>query len=311
MNKTNKGLKEARVRKKPVYRSFRLHKTIKHDGPALPGSFRLFGRSIKILHRHRTLFGGILLIYAFLSVILVRGFGSTTDLSEINDVLTGIGQGAYSRVGTAIGLFSSLLSSSGNNTSEVAAAYQLFLALIVSLALIWGLRQVLAGKKVRVRDTFYKGVYPAVLFILIMGVIGLQLLPIMVGNTILNIVLSNDIAVTALEKGLWFTIFGLLTLLSIYMISSSVFALYIVALPDMTPLKALRSARSLVLHRRWAVLRRVVVLPVILIFLSSFIIVPLIIFAPALAEWAFFLVSIVDLAILHSYLYSLYRELLG
>lgn len=311
MSKSAKTAQEARVRKKPAYRSFRLSNRIKHDGPTLPGSFRLFRRAVKILHEHRTLFGGILLIYAALSVVLVRGFGSTTDLTDLNDVLTGIGQGAYSRVGTAVGLFSSLLSSSGNNTSDVAAAYQLFLALIISMVLIWALRQVLAKKKIRVRDCFYKGVYPTVLFILVLSVIGLQLIPMVIGNSLFNLVIANDIAVTAIEKVLWFMILGLLSLLSIYMVSSSIFALYIVTIPDMTPMKALRSARALVLHRRWAVLFRVVMLPIFLISLAALVIIPLIVFAPALAEWAFFLVSIVDLAILHSYMYSLYRELLG
>ncbi len=133
----------------------------------------------------------------------------------------------------------------------------------------------------------------------------------MIGNMLLNLVLSNDIAVTALEKGLWITLFGLFVLLSVYMVSSTIFALYIAALPDMTPLKAMRSARALVLHRRWSVLWRVAVLPVFLTASSALIIIPLIIFATSLAEWAFFLVSIVDLAILHAYMYSLYRELLG
>jgi len=312
-NKTSpKTLNEnkTRIRKQAQYRSFRLSKRLKHTNPPLPGSFRLMAKALMRLHRHRTLFGGILLIYALLNVVLVRGLGSTTDLTEIKASIGGLVGGAYGSIGTALGLFSNLLSSSGNNTSDIVGTYQLFLVLIVSLALIWSLRQVQAGVRIRIRDAYYKGVYPLVLFLLVLCIIGLQSTPIVIGNTVYTLVVANDIAVTAIEKALWVALFGFFIILSIYMITSSIFALYIVTLPNMTPFKALRSARGLVLNRRWQVMRKVIALPLILLISALLIVVPIIMFVTPLAEGAFFIVSIVDLAIVHSYMYSLYRELL-
>ena len=59
------------------------------------------------------------------------------------------------------------------------------------------------------------------------------------------------------------------------------FALYIVTLPDMTPMKALRSARELVRYRRWTVLRKVLFLPLMLLVVAAIIMVPIIILADA------------------------------
>ena len=69
-----------------------------------------------------------------------------------------------------------------------------------------------------------------------------------------------------------------LALLSLYMICSSLFALYIVTLPNVTPMKALRSARQLVLHRRFLVLRKILFMPLALLVLGAIIMIPLIIF---------------------------------
>ncbi|HVI60648.1 MAG TPA: hypothetical protein VM535_00655, partial [Candidatus Saccharimonadales bacterium] len=109
----------------------------------------------------------------------------------------------------------------------------------------------------------------------------------------------------------WGLLFGLLTLFSLYMISSSLFALYIVTLPDMTPRKALRSARELVRDRRWTVLRKILCLPVILFLGAALVMVPIIIWLTPLAQWVFFLLTMFALVAVNTYMYSLYRELLN
>jgi hypothetical protein len=102
----------------------------------------------------------------------------------------------------------------------------------------------------------------------------------------------------------------MLALLSLYMVTSSVFALYIVTLPNMTPMRALRSARGLVLGRRWTVLRKLLFLPIALFLLGALIMLPLIWFWAPAATWVFFALSMACLAALHSYMYALYRSLL-
>jgi hypothetical protein len=133
----------------------------------------------------------------------------------------------------------------------------------------------------------------------------------LIGSSIYSIVIANGIAVNLIEKALFVALFVALAALSVYWISSSLFALYIVTLPDMTPLKALRSARELVRGRRWAVFRKLICLPVILLVVAAIIMLPIIILLTPLAQWVFFLLTMFALVAVHTYMYTLYRELLN
>jgi hypothetical protein len=140
--------------------------------------------------------------------------------------------------------------------------------------------------------------------------IGLQLLPLVGANLLYGFVATGGVVTTVLEKAVWALLIGSLVLLSLYMVTSSVFALYIVTLPDVKPLEALRAARDLVLYRRWIVMRKVLFLPFILLLIAIIITVPIILISPGVAEWLFFALSMVALAVAQSYIYTLYRELL-
>jgi hypothetical protein len=179
------------------------------------------------------------------------------------------------------------------------------------LAIIWALRQVLAGSTLRIRDAYYRGMYPLIPFILVLLLVGLQLLPLLIGSSLYSLVITNGIAVHAIEKIFWGLLFAGLALLSFYLISSSLIALYIVTLPDMTPLKALRSARELVRGQRWAVMRKILALPIILIIVAALIMLPIILLLTSLAQWIFFLLTMFAIAAINIYMYSLYRELLN
>ena len=303
--------KTAKVRKLKTaqHRSFRPSKRIKHPGPKLPGAFRLFGRALRLLRRHWKTLGGIILVYGFLQLVLVRGLGAGLNLQELKTTLQDSfgGQGGLL---TGVTLFGVLLGSGGSGANPGTGLYQSLLVILVSLALVWALRQIQAGSRIRVKEAFYKGMYPLVPFVLVLLVISLQLVPAAIGSLIYGTVISGGIAVTAFEQVVWALLFFLLVLLSLYMVCSSIFALYIVTLPDMTPMKALRSARQLVLHRRWTVTRKVLFLPLALLVLAAALIIPLIIYLTPLAEPAFFVFSVTLLAVVHSYMYTLYRELL-
>lgn len=276
------------------------------------GSFRLFKMSTSLLIKNWRLFGGIVVVYLVLTIVLVKGFGVSSGIAELKSTLQEVFDGKADQVATSFALFSVLLSNASSTASEVAGAYQSMLLTIVSLVLIWTLRQTQAGKMatVSIRDAFYKGLYPLVPFLLVLLVIGLQLIPLLIASFLYGVVFGSGLAVTPIEQGLWILLLSGLSLLSLYMVTSSVFALYIVTLPDMRPMQALHSARDLVRHRRWTIMRKVLFLPAILLIIAALIMVPLIIIAATLAEWLFFVLSMLSLAVVHSYMYGLYRELL-
>jgi hypothetical protein len=144
----------------------------------------------------------------------------------------------------------------------------------------------------------------------VLFVIGLQALPALLGNLLLSVVLSGGLAITILEKSFFWLLFILLTLLSLYMLVSSLFALYISTLPDMAPMKALRSARGLVLHRRLSVGLRLIGLPIVVMIGYGIILVPLIFILPFAVVPMFLLLNSFCLFFVNAYLYNLYRALL-
>lgn len=299
--------------KKSEYKTFRLSKRIKPSQPKLSSSWQLLTIVIKTIKGHWRLYTVMTLIYAALTYIMVRGVGGGVDLKEIKSTFESLIGGKWFGLITGAVLYSYLLGAAGSSSTEAGAVYQSLLMIVVSLAIIWSMRQVMADKpdnKIRVRDTFYKGMYPLVPFILVLLVVGLQLLPMAAGSWIYGAVIGGGIAVTIFEKVLWALLFFLLVLLSLYMICSSLFALYIVTLPDMTPMRALRSARQLVLHRRWTVLRKIIFLPILLLILSALIMIPIALLLTAAAQGVFLLMSMFTVILVHGYMYALYRELL-
>ncbi|MGH7142261.1 MAG: hypothetical protein ACREF5_02195 [Candidatus Saccharimonadales bacterium] len=296
-------LSDKRRLRLPAYKPFRL-KRIKHP-VRLPSVWQLTQKTSILLWRHRWLFLGLALVYGLLNILLVRGFSSDANISSLKNQFSHDGQ-----LTASISIFGSLLTSSGSSSNASAGAYQIFLGLIVSLATIWVLRQVIAGENIRFRDSFYKGMYPLIPFILVLMVVLIQTLPFLVGGGLYSLVVTNGIAVSVVEKLLWGLLFLALATTSVYMLCSSLFALYIVTLPDMTPIKALRSARQLVRYRRPAVFRKLLFLPVALLVLAAVIMFPFIVLTALIAPWILFVLTTCSLIIINVYMYTLYRELL-
>jgi hypothetical protein len=303
-------LGKPRQLKTPKYKSFRFSKSIKHP-TKLPNSWKIAKRALLLLWAHKRFFAVLILVYGVFNIVFVRGLGTTNDVGSVKSTFDQIFTGHLGHLFSGLAVFSLLITSSGNTSSATAGTYQTLLVLIVSLAVVWSLRQFMVKGKIRVRDSFYFGMYPLIPVLLILLVIGIQLLPLLIGANLYSTVTSNGIAVYAAEKAGWIIIYAGLALWSVYMITSSVFALYIVTLPNMTPMKALKSARELVRFRRWSVMRRVIFLPVILLICSAIIMLPIIIFITPLAEWVFFLLTMIGIVAVHAYMYTLYRELLA
>jgi hypothetical protein len=299
--------------KKPTYASFRLQKSIKRSGYRLPGSWFLLRRSVGTLQRRWKLFLGIALVYALLTILLVRGLAGFENVGDIKDfVQESFGDGSSTVLVTTSTLVY-LLGSTGSTNGSDANIYQALLFILASLATIWALRQAYAVKvseTIRIRDSFYRGMNQLIPFILVLLVIIVEFIPLAIGSFLYTTVVNGGIAVTGLEQLLWAFVLGLTAVLSFYLVLSTIFALYVVALPDMTPMHAMRSARGLVRHRRVVILGRLLMLALYWLVSVSILMIPVIALIPSLASWIFFAVTMVSLVFVHSYLYALYRELL-
>jgi len=242
--------------------------------------------------------------------VFVRSTSKPVDVVELKDTFNTL-LGQSGGAASTVSLFGVLVGGSGLS-SDVAGTYQMILILVFSLATVFGLRHIFSSSssKPSVKDSLYQGMAPIIPFILVLLVVGLQLMPLSIGSSLYSTVIASGIAVTALEKVLWLILLILLSVLTFYMISSSIFALYIVMLPKMTPIKALRSARDLVMHRRWTVMRKLVALPIFLFLIVAMVIMPMIVYAPRFSELLFFMLTLLLLPLIHTYIYTLYRKLL-
>lgn len=297
-------------------RRFRLSRKGKHDRqPAsthkLPRSFRLYIEAFKMPWRHWEVFGGIILIYGLLNLVLLGTSFSNSELVEARQILGEIVTGRFEQLMTGLTLFGYILTSGADNAlSGFANAYQTLLLIMTSLALIWSLRHLYAGKKIRIRDAYYNGMRPLVQYMLVMLMIGVQLIPGVLAGFLYTALVVQGVLVGPWETGLASLLCFLLLALTFYFITSSVFALYIVTLPDMTPWKALTSARDIVRYRRAKVLPRILFLPLALLICAAVIMVPVALLLTIVSPFIFFILTVIAVLIVHSYMYALYRELI-
>lgn len=302
--------KPKRKIEKPTYKTLRLQKRIKHDADPVMSAYKLMKANIQHLLKFKRLFLGISVWYFLLSLVLVSGLVGSTDYSELKGTLTQIFKGTGGQVTTGFTLFGVLISSGAGKVSEAGSVYQSTLLVVVSLVVIWALRQTYAKKQVTTKQAFYKSMMPLVPFVLVLIVIGLQFIPLVISSTIYSIVITSGLAVTNIERVLWGIFMLCFIILTLYMVTSSIFALYIVTLPDMSPMQALRSARELVRYRRWSIMRKVIFLPFCLVILAAVIMVPVLLFLTFAAQWLFIFLTMLALVVAHGYMYRLYRELL-
>lgn len=273
----------------------------------IPGSFRLTWQTVKTLRTHWKPLGGIALVYALLNLVFASGVSGIN--ASIDSIKAGLEGG--DRLQGAFDGFGTLLSSTATSGSQAAPVLQSILIILTSLVIIWALRHLLAGNSIGIKQAYYQSMTPLIPFILVLTIVFIQLLPVTLGTTIIASIFSTFFASSSALTALFIIIFAALATWSFYMISSSIFALYIVTLPDTQPRPALRSAKNLVRFRRWALMRRLAFLPILILVLLAAIIIPLILFAAFLVAPIFYVLGVVTLVFVHTYLYSLYRSLLG
>ncbi len=274
----------------------------------LTGSFSLTGQVVRTLKKFWKPLGGIVLVYLILNVIFASGISSLS--TTVNDIKDNFQASGGRHFVDAIGGFGSLVGSAGASSSQTASVLQAILVVLESLVIIWAIRQLLSGDPIKVKAAYYRSMTPLIPFLLVIAVIFIQLLPVTLGSAIIGAILTTIFNSSAVLTAVFVGIFSALAVWSVYMISSSIFALYIVTLPGMEPRQALRSAKELVKFHRWQLMRRVAFLPLFILIAMAVLVVPLILFASFLVAPVFYVLSMIAILFIHTYLYSLYRSLL-
>lgn len=197
-NKPAKKSAAPRRVKVPEYRSFRLSKSLKRSQKKLPSAWAIFKNAWASLIDNPKLFGGLALAYGLLNFVFVRGQGGGIDVvSQKSDLASTIGA---TNASNSLAVFGTLLKGASAN-SQVVSMYQTIIVIIVSLAIIWALRQTRdkPSKKLSVKDAFYKGMYPLVPYLLVVFVVALELIPLSIAGNIYIQTVVQGLAVTGVE----------------------------------------------------------------------------------------------------------------
>lgn len=265
----------------------------------------------EVIWVNRVVFVGIALIYGLLILLLAKGFSGGQNISDLKNAISGSLTGSGKEIGASLAVFFSMVGSAGSGSTDASGPYQMIVTVISSLAIIWALRQILAKKTFNFKDVYYLGMYPLIPFLIVLAVVAIQLLPLLLGSVLYSLITSYGIAVNLVESVLWVAIFVSLAALSLYFVCSSLLAIYIVTLPEMTPKKALATAKELVQGRRWTVIRKIISLPIVLLIISAIVMLPVILIVAPLAQIVFYLLTVMSLVAVHTYMYLLYRNLMN
>lgn len=300
-------LKEGRKKKK--YRSFRLQKRLKPEPRFVPTAGALIKDSLRFLWQHKRVFIAIIAIHAVIYFMFLKIPSQSGGIQTIRDTVKSVlGEGSETSIKGNLATLGAVLTTSGSGQSSgTATAVSL---LLMSLVYIWAIRQLSNKQKIKARDAYYQGMAPILSTAMLLLVLSLQLIPFAVASFVYSTARAGGLFATGLEDLSFFLIALLLGLFSFYLMTSTIIGLYIVTLPGMYPMRALRAAKKLVQFQRLKVFRRIIALPLLLgaVYIAGLLL--LIRFLPNQTLLATEIIPLLLLPFIHIYLYKLYRSLI-
>lgn len=291
----------------------------------LPGYWSFTNYVRKTLWKNRRLFSLLILVLTVLTGFLV-GLASQESYSALTGLLADTGsevfEGDWSKIEQAGLLLLTIMSGGASSTlTDVQQVYAVLVGLMVWLTTVWLLRNILAGRKVVLRDGLYNSGAPIVSTFVVFLVMVVQALPAVLAFIGYSAATASGLLSGGVEAMLFWFAAGLLVILSLYWITSTAVALVMVTLPGMRPFEAIKTAGDLILGRRVRVLMRlvwmvlmaaiiwvIVSLPIVLLDLWLKQVIPAIEWIPVIPVMLLLLgsVSIVWMA---TYVYLLYRKI--
>ncbi len=273
----------------------------------LPSSLSLLSDSFNFITANIKILSGITAVYAVLYLIFIRA-GSSFDVEGTNEIIRdSLGDNAILNKTVLTG---TLISSGGGSSSSTGGPYSFILLVIGTLAFVWAIRHLMAGKKFKIRDTFYSGMYPLIPFVIVLFIISMQLIPFVVGGFLYSTAELNGLISTLLERVLFIILWIALSSLSAYWLANSLMAIYAVTLPDIYPMQALRSTKQVIKGRRWNVLSRILILILFLALVAVCVLLITVSLVPVIAVYIYDLLMILGLLFANIYMFKLYRSLI-
>jgi hypothetical protein len=270
----------------------------------------------------------LLTLFSVVAIALLVGIMSQDMYSSLQDALAQTSEnivgGQVGEVGKAALLLLSTATTGGLNQSptEVQQVFTVLIFMIIWLTTVWLLRNQLSGNKVRLRDGLYNACAPLISTALVVLVLFVQLIPAIVALVAYSAAVATDFLATPLYAVVFWMAAGGLGLLSLFLVTSTIFALVVVTIPGMYPFAAIKISGDLVTSRRLRVILRLVWMALNILVFWVITMIPIIIFDSwfkGVAEWAsgwpivsiaLLIVSSMSIIFASSYIYLLYRRLI-
>ncbi len=293
----------------------------------MPGYWSFSNYTIKTLLRHKKVFLLLALAYALLTILLV-GMASQDTYNTLTSTLSqtsgDVFKGNFGQIGQAGLLFLTIISGGiSQSLSEGQQIYASIIVLLTWLTTVWMLRNILAGKKVKLRDGLYNAGAPILPTFIVGLVLITQLIPLALALIGYSAASTTGLLSNGVEAMLFWIVAGLLTILSLYWITSTIVALVVVTLPGMYPFQAIKTAGDLVIGRRVRIMMRLIWMAVWTFIAWVVVMLPIILLVnwlnsvwPALQGVSIIPVAIVALSSLTivwvaGYVYLLYRKVVA
>lgn len=292
----------------------------------LPGYWAFTLSVVRTLCQRKALWLLMAFTYGSL-VVLLGGMTSQDTYRTIADVFdNSIGEamsGSWGKLSQAGLLSVAAFTGNSNSLSEVQQVYLGIVLLLTWLTTVWLLREILAGRRPKLRDGLYSSSAPLLSTLLVAIIFLVQLLP--VGITALVYAALSGVGLVNEGFGamIFFAIAALIAALTLYWLTATFIALVVVTLPGMYPLQAIKAAGDLVVGRRLRIMYRLLWLALTVIVVWFVIMIPLILLDSWLSGiWQWFkmvpLVPIVavvmsSLTVIYvaSYIYLMYRKVVA
>jgi hypothetical protein len=310
------------------HRSFRLTKKRDYKRSLkLPGYFKFTNYVRKTIWQNRKIFLILAIFYAVITTLMV-GIASQDTYKTIFDTLRttsgSLFTGAWGEIGKA-GLLSLTAITGGlsQNLTDIQQVYAVIITLMAWLTTVWLLRNILAGNKVKVRDGLYNAGAPILPTVLVAILLIVQLLPFAIALIGYSAAASTGLLDGGVQAMLFWIAAGLLALLSLYWITSTIFALIIITLPGMYPFQAIKAAGDMVIGRRLRILLRFLWMALTVVVAWIVVMIPVIIFDSWVTSvWSatsgipvvpvtILIMSSLTVIWVSSYVYLLYRKVIA
>jgi hypothetical protein len=248
-----------------------------------PGLFAHATHTLTTLLKNRRTFLALFAAFAIASILLLGLLSEDTYVSfqkAIDETAAGLETGDIGRGAKAGLLLVSSFTSGGlsQTMSETQRVLTIFVFLAVWLTTIFILRGILSDNKPKMRDALYSALSPLVSTLLVFVMIFIHLIPIFLVIIAYSSASATDFLATPFYAFIFWLLACALTLLSCYLLSSSLMALVVVTVPSTRPFAALNLASDLMAGRRIKFIIRILFLLFLALLALVAIVFPIIVF---------------------------------